>query len=343
MVLTVIRIMSMVFMPQNKSRNRQLKISGVVFPIGNTIAPYLGRLKKIPKVRFGYFCIFDFMFMLDSKVCNKCDDEKLLSLFYTKKNGKISGACKSCHNAHVNEYYKNNKVRLAEEKNSNLIKDSKICNKCGDKKSLDLFYIRKDGRVNYICKNCSKISVSEYNKNNKTRLSERDGNKERIQKNQKKYYLNCDKVTRKLKDLTYYNTNKKNISKKRRKYQSSEHAKAKRNIYRKNKMSTDPCYKIRHRLKDRIYYALKGIAKSEKTLKLLGCTLPFFKNYLEERFTERMNWDNYGLFGWHIDHRFPCASFDLTKKEEQEKCFHYTNMQPLWCTDNILKGDKIIY
>ena len=34
--------------------------------------------------------------------------------------------------------------------------------------------------------------------------------------------------------------------------------------------------------------------------------------------------------------------FDLTKEEEQRKCFHYTNLQPLWQTDNFHKGSKII-
>ena len=42
----------------------------------------------------------------------------------------------------------------------------------------------------------------------------------------------------------------------------------------------------------------------------------------------------------HIDHIKPCAKFDLTKKEEQEKCFHYTNLQPLWAIDNMMKSNK---
>jgi desulfoferrodoxin (superoxide reductase-like protein) len=63
---------------------------------------------------------------------------------------------------------------------------------------------------------------------------------------------------------------------------------------------------------------------------------------LEKQFKLGMNWDNYGRSGWHIDHIKPCASFDLTKKEEQLKCFHYTNLQPLWARENLIKSDKIL-
>ena len=51
-----------------------------------------------------------------------------------------------------------------------------------------------------------------------------------------------------------------------------------------------------------------------------------------------MSWDNYG--DWHIDHIRPCCSFDLSKIEEQEKCFHYSNLQPLWAEENMTKGGK---
>ena len=41
-----------------------------------------------------------------------------------------------------------------------------------------------------------------------------------------------------------------------------------------------------------------------------------------------------------IDHRRPCASFDLTKEEDIKMCFHYTNLQPLWGAENLRKGAK---
>ena len=59
---------------------------------------------------------------------------------------------------------------------------------------------------------------------------------------------------------------------------------------------------------------------------------------------EGMTWDNYGrgTNNWSIDHIIPCSNFDLTKIEEQQKCFHYTNLQPLCSfTNRVLKKDKI--
>ncbi len=56
-----------------------------------------------------------------------------------------------------------------------------------------------------------------------------------------------------------------------------------------------------------------------------------------------MSWENYGKGKgkWNIDHEIPCRSFDLTKEEEQYKCFHWSNLQPLWEQDNSGKCDMM--
>ncbi len=112
----------------------------------------------------------------------------------------------------------------------------------------------------------------------------------------------------------------------------------------KNKLKNDPLFKLQRQIRKRLLSALKAqnAHKKSGTVDLLGCSIQYFKLYMENKFQPGMAWENHGIKGWHIDHIRPCASFDLTKEEEQRKCFHYTNLQPLWAFDNLSKKDKII-
>ena len=111
-------------------------------------------------------------------------------------------------------------------------------------------------------------------------------------------------------------------------------------IYEKNRKETDPEYKLLKTLRSRLNSALnrQNIEKGFSTMELTGCELSFLKGYFEAKFTEGMTWENHG--DWHIDHIRPCCSFDLKEEEEQKKCFHYTNLQPLWAQENLSKGGK---
>jgi hypothetical protein len=95
-------------------------------------------------------------------------------------------------------------------------------------------------------------------------------------------------------------------------------------------------------LRCRLNRALKGNFKSGSSVSDLGCTIKKFKVYLESRFLLGMNWDNYGkgYSKWNIDHIKPLSKIDLTNRKEFLKAAHYTNMQPLWHTDNIKKGNR---
>jgi len=96
---------------------------------------------------------------------------------------------------------------------------------------------------------------------------------------------------------------------------------------------------IRYRAK-RAVETIKGASNisREELLASIGCSIEELKSYLESKFQEGMTWDNWSRDGWHIDHIRPLASFDLIDPDEQKLANHYTNLQPLWAIDNLLKG-----
>ena len=112
--------------------------------------------------------------------------------------------------------------------------------------------------------------------------------------------------------------------------------------YEKNRKLTDAEFKLLKTLRSRLGCAIKRQQsnKCDTTIELLGCSISFFKGFLESKFKEGMTWENHGE--WHIDHIKPCASFNLLNEDEQKKCFHYTNLQPLWASENLSKGCKYI-
>lgn len=114
------------------------------------------------------------------------------------------------------------------------------------------------------------------------------------------------------------------------------------NKYEKHRKLIDPAFKLSKTLRSRLGSALKNqnAEKSNNTMELIGCTIPFLQGYLTAKFKPGMTWDNHG--DWHIDHIKPCAKFNLIDEEEQQKCFHYTNLQPLWAEQNLIKSDKFI-
>jgi len=109
-----------------------------------------------------------------------------------------------------------------------------------------------------------------------------------------------------------------------------------RQLYNSIYWKRTPGNKLRRALRSRMYAALKGLNKSAGTMKLLGVSdIETVKLHLESQFKPGMTWENHGT--WHIDHKVPIVSFDLTKPEEQQKAFHYTNLQPLWALENLTK------
>ena len=111
---------------------------------------------------------------------------------------------------------------------------------------------------------------------------------------------------------------------------------------RRKRFKKDINFRIKSRLRRRLVFELarQSTSKTTKTTELLGCSIPDFRIYIESRFEVGMTWENYGSV-WHIDHIMPCAIFDLSKPEHQRRCFHFSNLQPLFASENLKKGSKV--
>ena len=111
-------------------------------------------------------------------------------------------------------------------------------------------------------------------------------------------------------------------------------------IYEKKRKEIDPNFKLVCTLRTRIGTVLSKIKQDKymHTMELVGCTIDELKKHLESKFEEGMTWQNHGE--WHIDHIVPCCSFDLTKKINQQVCFNWSNLQPMWGKENLSKSGK---
>tara|TARA_R110000782_G_scaffold246291_1_gene332977 strand:- start:72 stop:737 length:666 start_codon:yes stop_codon:yes gene_type:complete len=219
----------------------------------------------------------------------------------------------------------------------------KICSKCKEKKYLTDFSKNKNYKDGYkgSCKICTKEYKSLYYKKNIESYKDahknyRLNNVDKVKAATKKYYLNnSEKITEYKKE--YFQKNKEQISIIAKKY-NLENREVLNKKYRDRK-ENNPIIKLKCNTRSLIGASIRrqGYSKDTKTHQILGCSFDEFKNYLEARFTEGMNWCNYGK--WHLDHIYPVS---LAKdKEEIITLNHYTNFQPLWAIDNLKKGNKI--
>jgi hypothetical protein len=189
----------------------------------------------------------------------------------------------------------------------------KQCAKC----KLDRL-ISEFSRSKSWCNPCMREYTKTWKANNRTKVN----------KSQQTYIENHEDYYKQ-----YYSENRAILLEKHKEYNkiATERKKA--------KLKLDSDFKMRHNLRQRLKRVIKKnfALKSNSTEKLLGCKFIEVKKHLESKFLPTMTWENYGQY-WHIDHIIPCASFDLTKEEEQQKCFNYTNLQPLFAVTTIIDG-----
>ena len=193
--------------------------------------------------------------------------------------------------------------------------DTKKCTKCGRELPLDQFHKQKAGRFGHrtMCMYCTNAYTSEWRKNNPEKSRSAGA---RWQKN------NPDKA--------------KSAKSQWRKNNPKYHAK-----YHRERRAIDPDFRMINNIRSAMYSALNKKGKPGHTEDLIGCPIYELQSYLELLFQPGMTWNNYGKYGWEIDHIIPLSYFDHTDPEQQKRAWHYTNLQPLWAKDNLKKSNKI--
>lgn len=256
---------------------------------------------------------------MEYKECIHC--KKVLSLndFQTRKRFtnadkqsfeiEVLGKCRDCERERIYKW-KCDKLGM-KPKTVNLVKniEFKMCTVCGINKEKSAFGTRSKKLGIFIksnCRQCEMVNMRNKRKN--------DGSLERN-------YLKCKNCKDCAKCIGGY-----------------------RNCLDCINCTECKIYKsIRKNVSNRISKAVKNhkSLKSDKTMKLTGCSLNELINWLEYQFDSHMNWENYGTY-WHIDHVSPVASFKLSDKQSQQRCFYWENLQPLKASSNIKKSSKII-
>lgn len=236
-------------------------------------------------------------------------------------------------------------------------KGLKQCPRCPEPKTFSEF--GKDKHAKYGLRSWCKEHMNEGYERNKEEITQkrkefcnkpetkakrkeyRDQNKIKKAKYDKEYHenpKNKEKILKKAKK--YRDSHREEINRKAKVYHDNPEVKTRINMRQNARRKVDINFKISSNLRSRICNALENNAKSKSTMELVGCSVEELKIYLENQFTKGMSWENHELDGWHIDHIKPCAKFDLTYPKQQEICFHYTNLQPLWAIDNLKKSNK---
>jgi hypothetical protein len=113
--------------------------------------------------------------------------------------------------------------------------------------------------------------------------------------------------------------------------------------YERNRKASDPLYKLISNFRTAIYQVLKesNVEKNKHYFDILQYTPEQLITHLENKFTDKMSWDNYG--DWHVDHKLPITHFNISEMGDSEfmKCWALDNLQPMWGDENIKKSNKL--
>lgn len=233
----------------------------------------------------------------------------------------------------------------------------KICNTCRIEKSYENYTkekLAKDGHKNK-CKSCiAKASKEKYALDPESRRQYeakwraanvdkctaktykwRENHPDRISNYRKKYYgENKEKIAESSRNT--YLKHKEKYNAINRKYHKDNHVALMQK--RKERIEANPLLQFKERIRQltkNAFYRLKH-NKSKRTNTILGADWETVKLHFISQFKDGMTWEAFIAGEIHVDHIQPLAS--AKTEEELVSLCHYTNLQPLWCLDNLSKG-----
>ncbi len=233
----------------------------------------------------------------------------------------------------------------------------KKCNTCEIEKPYSDFTkekLAKDGHKNK-CKSCiAKASKEKYAANPEARREYeskwraenvdkctaktkrwREKNPEQFSEYRKKYYKENKEKISEYSKATYakYKEQYKALN---RKYHKTNHAALMQK--RKERVEASPLLQFKERIRCLVknsFYRLKH-NKTKRVSEVIGADWETVKAHFVSQFKDGMTWESFIAGEIHVDHIQPLAS--AKSEEELIALCHYTNLQPLWCLDNLSKG-----
>lgn len=232
---------------------------------------------------------------------------------------------------------------------------NKKCYKCGETKSLEDFSLdrhHKSGRQKK-CKAC----VSAYYEANKEkrraysrswreasqgRKTQRSEASKEQRRKASKAWADANKERVRKYQAMHYAANKDRIKENARAWREAnkERARQANREYHKSRKKSDLTYRLRDRIRTRLYQAIRGESKNGSAVRDLGCSIADLKRHLENQFTDGMAWENWGEY-WEIDHIYPLSAANLADRTEFLAVNNWQNLQPLTEADNAAKKDKV--
>lgn len=253
------------------------------------------------------------------KSCSKCKLSKPLDGFNklsSSPDGRRSD-CKECRKFSSKQYYLSNSEKIKEN-------------------------TKKYGKEKLIERNQQlAIDYEQYKSQFEAELLQKQKHQKRLKAITDKKYQERNKEARKEYTRNHYLKNKDTYRLKMIDYRekNKDSLRVIKRAYKVNRLDSDPIYKLKFNLSTLIRNVIKngGYKKKAKTREVLGADWDTVKLHIESMFTNEMTWENQGR--WHFDHIIPIS---LAKNESEVLALnHYTNLRPLWGSENIAKSNKL--